>query len=189
VKHSDNTMWRGGTHPVSKVLVVSYLPMCILIATLTPHNVLDYTWARSFADSTAHLIPLVAKVRNTASLPELYFIAAATNLTAMIYTLVSFCLLLTLDREFLKNRSSKFSRKDKVRMLLAVPFAAILFQFVLYRLQPSEPTMIGTQFMLSSKFGTGIYGGFLFGVWYLLVFVILVVCILFKQHFQKKDGT
>lgn len=170
------------THILSKVLLLSYLPINILIALLTPNNILDYSWARSFADFTAQFIPLVAKIGKTAILPGLYFTAAAINLVAMIYTVISICFTLTLDREYLINviMTRKYSKKDKVKIFLWIPFSALAFWFFLFK----------SHLMISSKIGMGIYGSFLFGLWYLLGISLIFNYYLYgplRHNFQIKE--
>lgn len=180
------------SHVLSKVLLLSYLPTNILIALLTPNNILDYSWARSFADFTARFIPLVAEIGKTATMPELYFTAAAINLVAMIYTVISICFTLTLDREYLVNfmMTRQTSKKSKVKIFLFIPFSVLVFRFILFVSQPNEPSIMGVHLMLSSSLGMGIYGSFLFGVWFLLGISLVFnyyLYVLLKHNFQIKE--
>jgi len=172
-------------------MIFSYLPINILIALLTPRNILDSSWARSFADSTSHFIPLVAEIEKTANLPELYFAAAAINLMAIIFTVVSICLSFTLDREYLINfmKTRKYSNKDKIRIFLLIPFSVFVFWFILFESHPNELSIIHP--LISSKLGMGIYGSFLFGVWLLLGISLLFNYYLYgllKHNFQEKKN-
>lgn len=172
-------------------MIFSYLPINIFIALLTPRNIFDYSWARSFADSTAHFIPLVAKIEKTASFPELYFAAAAINFIAIIFTVLSICFSLTLDKKYLINfiKTRRYSNKDKIRIFLLIPFSAFVFWFILFESHPNKLSIIHP--LISSKIGMGIYGSFLFGEWVLLgislVFNYYLYGLLRHKFQEKKD--
>jgi hypothetical protein len=180
------------THMLTKVLLLSYLPINILIALLTPSNILDYSWARSFADFTAHFIPLVAKIGKTSTMPELYFTAAAINLIAIIFTILIISFFLALDRNYFLNSMTtrQYSKKDKIKIIFWIPFSVIGFRLILFDFQRSEYFAFGIHHMISSKLVMGIYGSFLFGVWFLLGISLVFnyyLYVLLKHNFQVKE--
>jgi len=116
-----------GSHMLTNIVVISYWPLCVLIALLTPHNIFDHSWARSFADFTARFIPLVAEAGKNSPLPELYFAAAAINMTAVVFSILALFLSLTLDREFHVRAFSASSKKEKrFSLLIATPLWSLL---------------------------------------------------------------
>lgn len=180
------------THILTKVLLLSYLPINILIALSTPRNILDYSWARSFADFTAQFIPLVARIGKTAVLPELYFTAAAINLMAIIFTVLISCFTLTLDRRYFLNymTTRQYSKKDRIKIFLWIPLSVFVLLFILFKFQPGKFSVMGAHLMISSKLGMGIYGSFLFCSWYFFgMSLTFNYCLygLLRHNLQEKE--
>jgi hypothetical protein len=170
-----------GIHMLTGLAMLVYWPIVICIPFLTPDDILRYSWARSFVDFSAQLLPLVAEVGKASYTPTLYFAAAAINLAAIIFSFITLCSSLTLDKEIHIKLISKLPLKEKmIRLFIVVPLLVIIWWTVFF--QPSAYSVI------TSKINMGTYGSFLFGVWFLLGFAIvnlIVLCILFRRYLQR----
>ena len=173
-----------------KYLTYSYLPFGIVIAVLTPDNILEYAFARNLTEFMAIWLPFVEEVGRWTKVPATQFIGAVMNVIAIIWSVSAIC---TQNIEENIKWLSEMSTKKKAYLLFfGIPFLIGCALVVLF-LVPVNPRYRRDVTIIGSSIGMGFTGSIMIaGAWFALTCVVnlttTVIVILKRRYFGKQQS-
>lgn len=174
---------------LGKFIIFGYLPLGVLIAMLTPDNILEYPWARTYTDFMASLIPYIAEVGRWTKVPATQFIAALMNLVAILISISMIYGPKYNSEENIKG-FSELPIKKQVMLLISVPFCIGGFYFLLFSVPFLDPPRGRDLTIIGSKLGMGLLGSFHIAAGWLILAMGVVVAVSFfmlmKRHYTVK---
>lgn len=174
---------------MNRFLIFGYLPLGILFGIFTPDNILDYSWARSFTEFMAGVIPWVADVGRHTLVPATQFIAAVMNVVAILTGFGLVFMVRGYEEEDVKNfRNLKKRDKIFITLLHFIMFFLAIYAFFLIPM--GDPPRRKEAIIIGSKIGMGVYGSIVTACWILIGifwrFANLLVAFLLEACLKKK---
>lgn len=175
---------------LTKFFILSYLPLGLSVALLTPDNILNYSWAYAYTSFMASWLPYVAEVGRCTKVPATQFMAAMINLIAM---LCSSLMIYVGTKDYLNDTIkwlNGLTITKTIRIFLLIPFCIGGFFFLLFLVPVNQPPSRRDTIMLDSKFGMGFDGSLHIAAgWFLMAAGIMIsisFLMLLKRRFSAK---
>lgn len=175
---------------IIKVFIIYvYLPLGVLLALLTPDNILDYTWARDFTNFMATWLPYVAEVGRWTKVPATKFIASVMNLVAILCSLSLIYCLQYFSEERLERLRKMPKKKLFFLIFVGIPFFIITSYTLLFFIPVDNPPGYRDKIMIGSKLGMGFYGSIIIASCWLGIAGVIVGVISFCSLILSTNKT
>lgn len=163
------------------ILFFAHFPFGLLMALLTPNNILDHAWAQAYTDFVAGLLPFVSAVGIYTKVPATQFMAAVFSLVTSFYSILFAYVCLRFNVQ--GSEKYFFERRliDKVGIVMAPFFFGFAVWVICF-----DGLNIGFldsrfRFMIGSKLGMGTYGiGLISAMWFLVSGVFCSIFFFFR---------
>ncbi len=161
-------------------LFFAHFPFGVLMALLTPDNILDYTWAHTYTNFVAELLPLVSAIGRYTKVPATQFMAALFSLVTSFYWILFAYVYLKYNVQGSVRYFQDRSLREKAGLVICPFFFGSAVWIIFFDGLKNGFVDSRFTFMIGSKLAMGTYGiGLISGLWGGACFVFCFIFIFF----------